>query len=72
MRTAGLDDKYTACQMLVVYARDLGEGFADYIEAVSGVCVCVCVCMGGCVCVCISVYVCLYVSVYVYVQYACQ
>ena len=35
IRTSGLEDKYTACQMLVVYARDLGEGFADYVEAVA-------------------------------------
>ena len=34
IRTSGLEDKYTACQMLVVYARDLGDGFADYVEAV--------------------------------------
>ncbi|XP_074657622.1 importin-5-like [Tubulanus polymorphus] len=30
IKTAGLDEKATACQMLVCYARELKEGFADY------------------------------------------
>ena len=30
-----MDDKCTAMQMLVVYAKDLKEGFADYAEGVS-------------------------------------
>lgn len=30
-----MDDKCTAMQMLVVYAKDLKEGFADYAEPVS-------------------------------------
>ncbi|KAG1681655.1 Importin-5 [Nymphon striatum] len=34
IRTAGLDEKATACQMLVCYARELKEGFADYAEEV--------------------------------------
>ncbi|GBL83789.1 Importin-5 [Araneus ventricosus] len=32
IRTAGLDEKATACQMLVCYAKELKEGFADYVE----------------------------------------
>lgn len=34
IKTAGLEDKSTACQMLVCYARELKEGFAPYIEQV--------------------------------------
>ena len=34
IKTAGMDDKCTAMQMLVVYAKDLQEGFADYAEEV--------------------------------------
>ncbi|RWS08235.1 importin-5-like protein [Dinothrombium tinctorium] len=32
IRTAGLDEKATACQMLVCYARELKHGFANYVE----------------------------------------
>lgn len=32
IRTAGLEDKATACSMLVCYARELKEGFVDYVE----------------------------------------
>ncbi|XP_054709669.1 importin-5-like [Uloborus diversus] len=32
IRTAGLDEKATACHMLVCYARELKEGFAAYVE----------------------------------------
>lgn len=32
IRTAGLDDKATACSMLVCYARELKQGFVDYVE----------------------------------------
>ncbi|CAH1781938.1 unnamed protein product [Owenia fusiformis] len=32
IRTAGLEEKATACQMLVCYARELKEGFAAYAE----------------------------------------
>ena len=35
IKTAGLDDKVTAMQMLVVYAKDLKDGFADYAEPVT-------------------------------------
>ena len=35
IKTAGLDEKCTAMQMLVVYAKDLKEGFADFAEPVS-------------------------------------
>lgn len=35
IKTAGLDDKCTAMQMLVVYAKDLKEGFANYAEPVA-------------------------------------
>lgn len=35
IKTAGLDEKCTAMQMLVVYAKDLKEGFADFAEQVS-------------------------------------
>ena len=35
IKTAGLDEKCTAMQMLVVYAKDLKEGFADYAETVA-------------------------------------
>jgi len=34
IKTAGLEDKATACQMLVCYARELKEHFADYTENV--------------------------------------
>ncbi|CAG2257042.1 IPO5 [Mytilus edulis] len=34
IRTAGLEEKTTACQMLVCYARELKEGFAEYAEEV--------------------------------------
>ncbi|XP_078381779.1 importin-5-like [Oculina patagonica] len=34
IKTAGLEDKSTACQMLVCYARELKEGFAPYTEQV--------------------------------------
>ncbi|XKL61021.1 hypothetical protein PGB90_008078 [Kerria lacca] len=34
IRTAGLEDKVAACEMLVCYARELKEGFADYAEQV--------------------------------------
>ena len=34
IRTAGLEEKATACQMLVCYARELKEGFAEYTEQV--------------------------------------
>ena len=34
IKTAGLDEKCTAMQMLVVYAKDLKEGFADFAEPV--------------------------------------
>lgn len=35
IKTAGLEDKSTACQMLVHYAKELKEGFIDYAEQVS-------------------------------------
>lgn len=34
IKTAGLEDKSTACQMLVHYARELKGGFVDYVEDV--------------------------------------
>ena len=34
IKTAGLEEKATACQMLVCYARELKEGFASYTEEV--------------------------------------
>nr|CAG4645347.1 EOG090X00U8 [Lynceus sp. MCZ IZ 141354] len=34
IKTAGLEEKATACQMLVCYARELKEGFVDYAEQV--------------------------------------
>ncbi|XP_037940844.1 importin-5 [Teleopsis dalmanni] len=34
IRTAGMEDKASACDMLVCYARELKEGFADYAEEV--------------------------------------
>ncbi|KAA0204007.1 hypothetical protein HAZT_HAZT011606 [Hyalella azteca] len=34
IRTAGLEEKATACQMLVCYARELKDAFADYTEEV--------------------------------------
>ena len=38
IKTAGLEDKATACQMLVCYARELKEHFADYTEQVGELC----------------------------------
>ena len=32
IKTAGLEDKATACQMLVCYARELKEHFVEYTE----------------------------------------
>jgi len=34
IKTAGLEDKSTACQMLVHYARELKDGFVEYTEQV--------------------------------------
>ncbi|XP_013418000.1 importin-5-like isoform X1 [Lingula anatina] len=34
IKTAGLEEKATACQMLVCYARELKEGFSEYTEQV--------------------------------------
>lgn len=34
IRTSGLEDKASACEMLVCYARELKEGFAEYAEEV--------------------------------------
>ncbi|CAB3366645.1 Hypothetical predicted protein [Cloeon dipterum] len=34
IRTAGLEDKASACEMLVCYARELNEGFSPYAEEV--------------------------------------
>jgi len=34
IKTAGLEDKASACEMLVCYARELKEGFAEYTEEV--------------------------------------
>nr|CAG4643007.1 EOG090X00U8 [Ilyocryptus agilis] len=34
IKTAGLEEKATACQMLVCYARELKEAFSDYTEEV--------------------------------------
>lgn len=34
IRTAGLEDKASACEMLVCYARELKTGFAPYAEDV--------------------------------------
>lgn len=34
IRTAGMDDKACACEMLVCYARELKDGFAEYAEEV--------------------------------------
>lgn len=34
IRTAGLEDKAAACEMLVCYARELKDGFANYAEEV--------------------------------------
>ncbi|XP_054270328.1 importin-5 isoform X2 [Macrosteles quadrilineatus] len=34
IKTAGLEDKASACEMLVCYARELKEGFAEYAEEV--------------------------------------
>ena len=34
IRTAGLEEKATACQMLVCYARELKDGFGAYVEDV--------------------------------------
>lgn len=38
IKTAGLDEKCTAMQMLVVYAKDLKDGFADFAEPVREFC----------------------------------
>lgn len=32
IKTTGLEEKATACQMIVCYARELKEGFVDYVE----------------------------------------
>nr|XP_028584102.1 importin-5 [Podarcis muralis] len=34
IKTAGLEEKATACQMLVCYAKELKEGFVEYTEQV--------------------------------------
>lgn len=34
IRTSGLEDKASACEMLVCYAKELKEAFADYAEPV--------------------------------------
>nr|CAD7200081.1 unnamed protein product [Timema douglasi] len=34
IKTSGLEDKASACEMLVCYARELKDGFADYAETV--------------------------------------
>ena len=34
IKTAGLEEKATACQMLVFYARELKDAFSDYTEQV--------------------------------------
>ncbi|GAB1601055.1 importin-5-like [Argonauta hians] len=34
VRTSGLEEKATACQMIVCYAKELKEGFAEYTEEV--------------------------------------
>ncbi|XP_014231665.1 importin-5 [Trichogramma pretiosum] len=34
IKTSGLEDKSSACEMLVCYARELKEGFAEYAEEV--------------------------------------
>jgi len=34
IKTAGLEEKATACQMLVCYARELTDGFAPYTDDV--------------------------------------
>ena len=44
IKTAGLEDKATACQMLVCYARELKEHFADYTEQVGELCWCATLC----------------------------
>ncbi|CAL1597860.1 unnamed protein product [Knipowitschia caucasica] len=35
IKTAGLEEKATACQMLVCYAKELKEGFMEYAEEVA-------------------------------------
>ena len=35
IKTAGLEEKCTAMQMLVVYAKDLKEGFAEYAPSIA-------------------------------------
>jgi hypothetical protein len=35
LRTCGMEDKATACQMLVCYARELKDVFADYVKPVA-------------------------------------
>jgi hypothetical protein len=34
IRTEGLEDKLTACEMLVSFARELGPSFGQYVEPV--------------------------------------
>lgn len=34
VKTAGLEDKLTACEMLVSFARDLGGSFNEYVVPV--------------------------------------
>ena len=48
IKTAGLEDKATACQMLVCYARELKEHFADYTEQVGELCWCATLCATLC------------------------
>uniref|UniRef100_A0A914HGN0 TOG domain-containing protein n=1 Tax=Globodera rostochiensis TaxID=31243 RepID=A0A914HGN0_GLORO len=36
IRTAGLEDKVTACEMIVCFARELKDSFAGYVERVMG------------------------------------
>jgi len=36
IKTSGLEDKCTACEMLVCYARELKGAFSDYVEDVIG------------------------------------
>ena len=35
IKTTGLEEKAQACNMLVCYARELGDGFVDYVERVA-------------------------------------
>jgi hypothetical protein len=34
IKTAGLEDKLTACEMIVCFSRELKEDFANYVERV--------------------------------------